>query len=207
MNQIETMVREICSRLGLPRPQHDVETLKRAKAHGFGELAAEIMRHMGLNCKLRLQYRALAKGTSASVRIGYVPPYGTKPFQRYQIQMSVDRHIRDHAPLETQALVLAHEFAHIVLASTIPNLVSDEKMTDITAVCMGYDGIWMHGMSALVVVPSAQYASDTPALRKMLIRILRIFWRDRPAIISGFGYLSHADAANVCRIVSNLRQR
>jgi len=208
VTSVESRTREVCERLGLPRPQHDLLALARARNKGFGELVAEVMRHMSLNCRVRLGVADMsqAKGP-AYVMDSDVPRYGTDEFRRYTCTMFIDRCIRDKEPLVTQVACIAHELSHVLLQS-VDSTLNTEHTADITAICSGYDHLWLAGRLPHHLGGRSRSVADTlfeSYIAELGLEELGLCSADFSRV--QLGYLTEREVHEVTRLVAQLRNR
>jgi len=141
--QIEEIVRELCSQLGLPGTQHEEQELSKAYENGLPALIQSIQCHARVPCRFILDYGIA--GPAASIDLRNIPLYGTNAFRTAAFRMCVRQTFVQQAPLATLAYAIAHELAHILLHATRSRFRFSEEATDLCAMALGYDHITLAG--------------------------------------------------------------
>jgi hypothetical protein len=74
-----------------------------------------------------------------------MPPYGSDEFKELRLDMYLRKSFLDQSAYDQIAIAIAHELSHIVLESIRHPLRRCEKAVDLTAMLLGFSGLYASG--------------------------------------------------------------
>jgi hypothetical protein len=123
-------------------PPIAVEKIKALHEKGdLGGIVKFIRNTMNVNVRLALHWTTEQSRMNAPAWIRLpekVPYYGTDAFKEMKADMFIVKEFAQAASCNQFAIVVAHEFSHVVLDAIGHPLRKDEKAVDLTAMLLGF---------------------------------------------------------------------
>jgi hypothetical protein len=128
-----------------PMPSETLKALHRAR--DYEGMVLLIRRAMNVQAKLHVAWVTGGEGDAPAwvVMPEKMPFYGTKEFRDLTIQMYFRKSFLQTSGYDQIAIAVAHELSHIVLDSMNHPLRTCEKAVDLTAMLLGFSGLYESG--------------------------------------------------------------
>ena len=129
-------------------PPVPVQALKALHtARNYGRLVQLIRRTMNVQVNLKLVWTSSGtEDVPAWVETPKnMPFYGSKEFRELTITMTIRKPFMASSTYDRAAIVVAHEFSHVVLNSIRHPLRNCEKAVDLTAMLLGFSALYESG--------------------------------------------------------------